>query len=150
MSLWTITAYTQSTPALCWEATGRMMWHWRFKNLNGYNTKAGRYLSMNTGLTEAEMDAFYKQLGMRSLMGPRGVNLRHALGWSPVIFTDVDQTAGHAMVLAGFNGENYTVVNPCAVQNVDFDAGSNVCASGTILRTRVEVEQPLGKYMWYW
>jgi len=152
VATWTVPVYTQRTANLCWEACARMMWEWRFKTLNGYGTKAGPYLKLDRGLTELQMDVFYKQLGLRSLPGPKGANLRHALTWTPVIFTDVGQTAGHAMVLAGFSGGQYRVVNPCAVMSIDFGTGtgSAVCGSGTILRAATDVETPLGKFMWYW
>ncbi len=147
---WHVPALTQTTPNICWEACARMMWQWRHKSLAGYTAKAGAYAHMNTGLTQAQMDKFYKQLGMRSLLNARGANLQHALKFTPVIFTDVNQTAGHAMVLTGYGSRGYTVVNPCAVQSIDFDSGSNTCAAGTSTRTRSQVERPLGSYIWYW
>jgi ABC-type bacteriocin/lantibiotic exporter with double-glycine peptidase domain len=151
MAQWTVPVYTQRTPNLCWEACARMMWHWRHKNLDTYGKAAGTYLNLDTGLTQWQMDAFYKQLGLRSLTGARGVNLRHALGWTPVIVTNSDQVTGHAMVLAGVNANQYTVVNPCAIEAVDFEKNSAVCSSAGILSlTRAEVEKPLGSYMWYW
>lgn len=150
VAIWTVPVYTQRTANICWEACARMMWEWRFKNLNGYASKAGAYLTLDRGLTQLQMDVFYRQLGLRSLAGPRGANLRHALSWTPVIFTDVGQAAGHAMVLAGFAGGNYRVVNPCAVMTVDFGAGTAGCTSGVISRIAAVVERPLGQFMWYW
>ena len=150
MALYQVPALSQSTAKLCWEACARMMWQWRHKNLAGYAAKAGAYLNISTGLTEIEMDKFYRQLGMRSLLNPKGANLRHALNWSPVIFTDTNQTGGHAMVLIGHQSGKYNVVNPCAVQSIDFGGGANTCAAGTLSRTEAQVEGPLGKYIWYW
>src|SRR5258708_3990816 len=98
---WIVPVFSQRTPNVCWEACARMMWHWRHKNLNNYATKAGPYANRDTGLTQIQMDEFYKLLGMRSLSQAKGMNLRHALNWTPVIFTDIRQTAGHAMVLTG-------------------------------------------------
>jgi Papain-like cysteine protease AvrRpt2 len=150
MALWTVPEYTQSTARLCWEACARMMWDWRFKGLDRYAQKAGAYLTLDRGLTEPQMDVFYRQLGLRSLAAPKGKNLRFALAWTPVIFTDVGKATGHAMVLAGFMGRKYRVVNPCAVMSIDFEASTDVCASGLLSRTTSEVEKPLGKFMWYW
>ena len=150
MALWTVQNFSQSTAKLCWEACGRMVWQWRHKGLNGYNQKAGNYLSLNTGLTQQQMDLFYKMLGLRSLLGAKGANLRHALTWTPVIFTDINKASGHAMVAAGFNNGAYTVVNPCAVMSVDFDTGADSCAAGSLQRTAAQVEKPLGSYIWYW
>src|SRR5262245_35821608 len=95
MAQWQVPVLAQTTPEVCWEACARMMWQWRFKNLNGYAAKAGSWASKKTGLTQMQMDAFYQLLGLRSLTGAKGANMRHALGWSPVIFTSVDQVAGH-------------------------------------------------------
>ena len=150
MALWMVPVYTQRTANLCWEACARMMWSWRFKNLDGYAKKAGAYPALDRGLTEQQMDVFYRQLGLRSLAGPKGANLRYALAWTPVVFTDVGKVTGHAMVLSGLLGGKYRVVNPCAVMSIDFDVGTDVCAAGVLLRTAAELEQPLGKFMWYW
>ena len=150
MAQWTIQVYTQRTPNVCWEACARMMWQWRHKSLDNYAKTAGAYANLDAGLTQWQMDAFYKELGLRSLADGKGVNLRHALGWTPVIFTSTDQVTGHAMVLSGVNGTRYTVVNPCAVQAVDFEHDSNVCSASTVSRTRPEVEKTLGSYIWYW
>jgi len=148
--MWTVPVYTQKTVSLCWEACARMLWHWRFKSLAGYTAKAGTFLSVGTGLTEAQMDVFYKSLGLRSWPKPKGANVRHALGWTPVIFTSVDKVSGHAMVLAGFNGTSYSVVNPCGLMSVDFDSGTDSCSATTALLPPADIEKPLGTLIWYW
>ncbi len=88
------------------------MWQWHRKSLAAYTAHSGKYATRKTGLTEQEMGVFHKQLGMRSLSQPKGANLRDALTFSPVVFTDMNQTGGHAMVVAGYNDGKYTVVNP--------------------------------------
>jgi len=150
MGLWQVPVHSQSSIKLCWEACGRMLWDWRFKSLAGYNGQAGTFLNVATGLNESQMDVFYTQLGLRGLSAPQGKNLRHALSWTPVIFTNVNQATGHAMVLAGFNRltRKYTVVNPCLYETVDFDSGGDSCSAGTALRTVNEVEDSLGGRMW--
>lgn len=151
--LWKVPVYTQSTANLCWEACARMLWAWRFKQLNDYKATAGSYATLNRGLTENEMDIFYKLLGLRSLSGPAGKNLRFALTWSPVIVDSIDKetNAGHALVLIGFDGHNYTVINPCAIQQIDFDKESSVCVSpSTKPQAPAQVEKSLGRFMWYW
>jgi hypothetical protein len=150
MSPWPVPVLAQTTAALCWEACARIMWQWRHKTLVGYPLRAGNYLRMTTGLTQAQMNSFYTQLGMRGLASPKGSNLKHALTWSPVIFTDINKTTGHAMVLSGFSSGKYTVVNPCAVQSIDFDTGANTCQAGVLKRAAKDVEGPLGAVMWYW
>jgi hypothetical protein len=152
LGLWQVPVHSQNSIKLCWEACGKMLWDWRFKNLAGYNAKAGNFLNVTTGLQGAQMDVFYTQLGLRGLAAPKGKNLRHALSWTPVIFTNVDKATGHAMVLAGFNQltRKYTVVNPCLHETLDFDSGSDGCNAGTIERTVNEVEGSLGNRMWYW
>jgi hypothetical protein len=102
-------------------------------------------------MTEAEMDIFYKSLGLRSLSAPAGKNLRFALRWSPVIFNAIEDNEGHAMVLIGFDSAKYTVINPCAIETIDFGSDSSVCVSpSTTPRTTAQVEQTLGSFMWYW
>jgi len=150
MPKWPVPVLSQTTPNMCWEACARMMWQWRHKNTTHYVARAGAFATRNTGLTQLQMDAFYKQLGMRSLPNSKGANLRHALKWSPVIFTDVNQASGHAMVLTGYDAARYTVANPCAVQALDFESGSNTCSAGTLQRTENQVERPLGSFIWYW
>ncbi len=150
MSQWQVPVLSQRTPALCWEACARMMWQWKYKKIAGYTAKAGEYATKQTGLTELQMDQFYKLLGLRSLMNPKGANLQHALTWSPVIFDNIDPDGGHAMVLTGYNGEKYTIVNPCASRVIDFGSDDDVCAAGVLERTQPQVEKLLGQYMWYW
>ena len=147
---WKVPVLSQRTPSVCWEACARMMWLWKYKNLSNYATKAGPYTTRNAGMTETEMNHFYTLLGMRSLRDAKGMNLRHALKWTPVIFTDIRQTEGHAMVLTGFDEGKYTVVNPCALQSIDFETDTNVCAANTLSRPQPAVEEPLGSYIWYW
>jgi len=146
--------FSQQTLNMCWEACARMMWHWRYRINRAlreqYAARAGHYAHLNRGLSEAEMNTFYTRLGMRSLGNPRGANIRHALGWSPVIITSTDQVAGHAMVVAGFAGGNYAVINPCGIQVVSFGEGDDSCTVNTVPRTTRQVEDRLGSYIWYW
>jgi hypothetical protein len=129
-----------------------MLWDWRFKSLASYSAQAGTFLNVTTSLNDAQMDSFYTQLGLRGLSAPKGKNLRHALSWTPVVFTSVNQAAGHAMVLAGFNQLTwqYTVINPCLHETVDFVSGGDSCSAGTVPRTVNDVEGSLGGRMWYW
>lgn len=84
MADWRVPIISQRTLNLCWDACGRMMWEWRYRNnprmRNLYNQKAGNYARMNRGLSEQQMDIFYRRLGIRSLRNPLGRNVRHALG----------------------------------------------------------------------
>ncbi len=153
MALWMVPVFSQKTEKLCWEACARMLWHWRHKSLKGYSTKAGKYLKIETGLTEKQMNVFYKKLGMRSFKNPKSGNLRKALKSSPVIFTSMKKKSGHAMITTAYGGAKYTVVNPCAVMTVDFDGeggDSTSCSAGTTKLAKAKVEGPLGSYIWYW
>ncbi len=150
MAPYAVPLYSQKTIELCWEACGRIMWEWRHKNLTAYTKAAGTFLTVSTGLTQKDMDRFYIQLGLQSLPNPKGANLRYALGWSPVIFTDVDKARGHAMVLTGHSGTWYTVVNPCAQMVLDFTGGSDTCTAGIVSLRTTDVEKKVGSYMWYW
>lgn len=148
--IWKVPVLSQASGKLCWEACGRIMWKWRFKNLAGYAKKADGYLKIDKGLTEEEMDDFYHLLGLRSLPKPKGANLRYALQWSPVVVTNVRESTGHAVVLSGFKDGKYTEINPCAVEAVDFEADSMTCQAGVLELQQPAVEDPLGTYMWYW
>jgi hypothetical protein len=151
--LWKVPVHKQKTAKLCWEACARMMWHWRFKNLNHYKSKAGSYLSLSKGLEEPEMDIFYKSLGLRSHSDPVGTDLRLALKGSPVIFDEIseDSTWGHAAVLVGFDGTTYVTINPCSTQTVDFATDEVMCSHASHINRRIAaVEEHLGRYIWYW
>jgi hypothetical protein len=146
---------SQTTEKLCWEACGRMLWLWHHKKILDYSQRAGHFATMNAGLTEDQMDVFYKQLGLRSLEKPRGANVVHALGWTPVIVTSVDEVSGHAFVVSGFDGRNrtYDVVNPSGRMVVNFDTDSNVSTASTATVIRLathEVDSKLGSRIWYW
>src|SRR3954447_26741759 len=147
---WTVPVLTQSTPNVCWEACAGMMWQWRHQNLDGYAAAAGAFATRNTGLTEIEMDNFYHSLGMRHFQRPHGDNLRHALSFSPVIFNDIRQARGHAMVATGFADGRYTIANPCSAQMIDFEANTNVCSGSTLSLSGAAVDRHLGRYLWYW
>ena len=106
---------SQRTVKLCWEACGHMLWDWRYRDDAGmrarYAQTAGHYTSLDTGLAAAQMDKFYRRLGLRSLWKAKGANVRYALQWSPVIVTSVLEQRGHAMVVAGTNIRIYILDN---------------------------------------
>ena len=102
MARWKVPVYSQSTLSLCWEACGRMMWHWRHNSLNGYSAKAASYLNIRTGLAQVQLNGFYTTLGLRPLRNPGGKNIHHALHWTPVVFTSTSKVSGHAMVAVEF------------------------------------------------
>jgi hypothetical protein len=106
---------------------------------------------MNHGLLEGQMDVFYRQLDIRSLASPAGKNIRLALKWSPVIVTSTRQVRGHAMVVIGHSMGSYTVINPCAVQVVDFNQPSgDSCTAASLPLPEAEIDGSLGAYIWYW
>ncbi|MCP5159275.1 MAG: hypothetical protein H6975_07600 [Gammaproteobacteria bacterium] len=154
MAQWNVPAIAQRTLNLCWEACAQMMWQWHYRTNPGmraqYAARAGRYARLNQGLTEAQMNTFYTQLGMRSLQNSRGANVLHALQWTPVIITSSDQVTGHAMLVAGNQGANYMIVNPCGIQAVDFASGVDSCTATTVQLPRGQVDAKLGSYIWYW
>jgi hypothetical protein len=151
---YTVPVISQKTASMCWEACGHMMWDWYYRNnktkLAQYTKKAGSYARMNKGLTENQMSPFYALLGLRVLKNPGGANVRHALKWTPVIVTSIDQQQGHAMVIAGFANGEYTVVNPCAVQTIDFSSNANTCTGGTKKMKQNDIDSKLGTRIWYW
>jgi len=132
-----------------------MMWLWRYRQnavmRSRYAQQAGSYATMNQGLLEPQMDVFYRRIGLRSLRSPSGRNVQHALRWTPVIVTSVSQAQGHAMVVVGYNGGQYTIINPCLVETVSFDPqGTDTCTSGVRPMPHATVEANLGQYIWYW
>ena len=153
---WTnVQVFSQSTESLCWEACARMMWHWRYKGIGNYGKKAGNWVNRNTGLKQLQMDLFYKQLGLRSLQNAKGANVRHALKWTPVIFTELGKIDGHAMVTIGYNDRSgeYTVINPCSLATINFDdqgGSTSTCTGGTVQLSGAKIEGALGSYIWYW
>lgn len=152
---WKVPVISQRTTSLCWEACGRMLWAWRKKSTpqsrKMYSLKAGTYGRMKQGLFEQQMDVFYRQLGIRSLKNPSGENIRHALKWTPVIVTSVDKGKGHAMVVTGHNKGKYSIINPCAVQVVNFATPSgDSCSAASILIPEQGIDKSLGQYIWYW
>ena len=155
MSKWTVPIISQKTLQLCWEACGQMMWQWKYRKntsmRNLYLQRAGNYAKINRGLQETQMNKYYLRLGMRSLKNPSGKNVRHALGWSPVIVVSMDQAAGHAMIVTNYSGRKYQIINPCAVQTVSFgQSGGDMCSAGTTSLAGADVDNKLGSYIWYW
>ena len=155
MSGWKVRILTQSTIQRCWEATGHMLWQWRKgsgpKLEESYRLLAGRYATLDTGLVAAQMTDFYKRLGIRSLAKASGANVRHALKWTPVVVTSVEQLSGHAMVVLGVTGTHYKLINPCQVMAVNFDdEARNSCQAGEVLLPRSKVDAELGGTIWYW
>jgi papain like cysteine protease AvrRpt2 len=151
---WQVPVISQSTINLCWEACGRMLWGWRNKTTAAswanYAARAGAFGTLNAGLIERQMDTYYRQLGIRSLEGAQGKNIRYALKWSPVIITSVSQAQGHAMVVVGHGPGSYRVVNPCALLELDFETDTNVCSAATKSLPATSVDGQLGKFIWYW
>lgn len=150
-----VPVYSQSTINRCWEACGHMMWDWYYRNMRRqrarYATRAGRYATMDRGLSEQEMTRFYNRLGIRHLRNPRGTNVQHALRWTPVIVTSTSEVQGHAMVVTGFGNGSYNVVNPCAEMVVSFEEGAtDSCTAGGVRLPQSQLESRLGGYIWYW
>ena len=153
MAMWTdVPLIAQKLPNTCWEAVGRMVFLWRYKTDRGYDLalRDCGYNKVQVGLTQDQLDIFYRSLGMRSLANPKGANLRFALNWSPVIFTKDFHYAGHAMVLTGFDGVTYFVNDPCMQMTTDKYYAST-CTAGPEQKAVNEVEDSyLGQFIWYW
>lgn len=145
---------SQRTLNMCWEACGHMMWDWYYRRnptrRGRYTQQAGAYATMNTGLSEQQMDTFYRLLGLRALPHPHGRNVRHALRWTPVIITSGDQVQGHAMVVTGYNQGDYSIINPCAQEVIDFGGGGDTCTGGTVTLSASQADARLGGRIWYW
>lgn len=97
-------------------------------------------------LSHEQMDVVYKRLGLRALRKPKGENIRHALRWSPVVVTQVDQQSGHAVVISGnTNDGRYVVVDPCGANN-----GTVCLAVRESTVPEAEIEARLSHFIWYW
>lgn len=153
--MWNVPIASQTTPRRCWEACGRMMWGWRWRDnaslLGNYRAKAGPYLALDEGLNEEEMTKFYTGLGLRALSPAKGANVRYALAWTPVIVTSVNGLQGHAIVVAGSASGAYTVINPAGIQQINFDDPDKDSQTGTqSSQPRGQIDNTLGRTIWYW
>jgi hypothetical protein len=150
MSRHKVPIFTQSTISLCWEAVARMMWAWKNMGLTGYKERAGSYLNAAGGLSETQMDEFYRALGMRSMAGVSSGNLTHALTFSPVAFVLREGGFGHALCATGSNGGSILINNPCSQQVVDFETDSASCSASEVALSSKKVDSNLGRFIWYW
>jgi hypothetical protein len=158
---WDVPVISQRTENLCWEACSRTLWYWRYRSMStadrdsSYRRSGGSYLTLDRGLTETEMDNFYRGLGLRSKRAPTGADMRGALRNGPVIFNSIHGTRGHAMVAAYYTDSrrSYQVINPCGVEAVNFgDDGSSAasCTASSVERAASDVDPNLGQFIWYW
>jgi len=154
MKYWPVPLGSQTSPRTCWEACARMMWGWRWLNspskLGGYAALAGATAKLDRGLEGPELTKFYERLGMRSLSGAKGANVRYALSWTPVIITNVYEAAGHAIIVSGHRSNLYTIINPAGVQTIDFSGGGDTQAVTETFQTQSSIDRALGPTIWYW
>lgn len=158
--MWTVTVFTQRTAAMCWEACGRMMWHWRngsrpqAERESSYRTAAGTWPAQDRGLQEPDMDRFYRQLGMTSSSRATAALLRQKLATSPVILILGRRETRHACLCLGYTAgarPTYRIVNPCSALTIDFETDSEVCtASGTTDISAATIQAGLGRWIWFW
>jgi hypothetical protein len=150
---------SQATSSLCWEACGQMMWHWKHRDQKigdrsaNYRRTAGPYARMNRGLTEAELLVYYNTLGLRQARTATSREIiRTLLANSPVVFSDVTQAAGHAMVAVHHCTVQraYTANNPCGHQSMNFGSGAGQCTATAVVLPAPGVERNVGTFVWYW
>ncbi len=116
-----------------------------------YEARAGRYATLDKGLTEQKINKFYSRLRIQALRNPHGANVRHALKWTPVIVTSVHEATGHAMVVIGHAAGTYQVVNPCYQMSVNFEPGAiHSCEAGSVSQDAAEIDEELKHFIWYW
>ena len=155
MANFNVPIISQKTAYMCWEACGHMMWDWMYRTNAAkkaqYAKTAGKFAKLNTGLTGNQCEPFYKQLGLRVLKNASGANVRHALRWSPVVFSSVSKATGHMLIATGNANGTYTIVNPCAIMAIDFDTTSGgTCEAGATNLSQTQVDKELGHHIWYW
>lgn len=144
---------SQGSVKKCWEASARMMLQWRMGSDRIYNANLDAFAREDTGRQEHQMDWFYQQLGMRSLRGPKGLDLLSVLGRGPAIVTEVDKKAGHAEVVTGYDhvAGTYRINNPAGVTTYSFDDAGQDSGAGAATNMAMKLlEKRLGKYLWHW
>ncbi len=155
---WRVPPVAQRTDRLCWEASARMAYTWRYGNRTYPPPRARAFWAshQNHGATEAELMQFYGQLGMRRFRRISGIGLLGALQRSPVIFTEMDKVSGHAMIARGWDLHRgvYIVNNPAARTVINFGLvrstdSVNITAS-KVLRNFRKVDPNLGLWLWSW
>jgi hypothetical protein len=88
MTDYAVPPISQRTPKLCWEACGRMLSDWRYRDDAGtrarYAQTAGRYARLDTGLVSAQMDKFYRRLGIQGDLMYENVHAwwRESIAWA--------------------------------------------------------------------
>ena len=144
----------QESPRVCWKACGRMMWHWKYRVDLGtkaeYEKRAGVHLQVDRGYTSQEMADFYKMLGMRVLNPAYGANVRYALQWTPVIValdSDAKLVGGHVVVVIGFHGGHYNVIDPVAIVNFENSAGYD---AKVVPKRKGDFDRRMVREIYYW
>jgi hypothetical protein len=149
---------SQATPELCWEASGRMMWLWKHQGERstvqeaGYRSAAGTFTRINRGLSDSEALVYYNALGLRQARTVSKDIVKKLLAGSPVVFSDVNQARGHAMVAIYYCPVQriYTVNNPCGVQSMNIASGGGQCTATAVVLPAQTVEGNLGAFVWHW
>lgn len=161
-----ITLISQPNAKLCAVACGAMMWAWRsvekggqVPNLGGI---LGPYLATGVGQSEDELSGFYARFSLIQLGGAKskvpgiqratGANVRYALKWSPVIVLldpQRDQITGHVVVVAGHQGDTYTIANPSGTKTLNFGGQDSDEAAFTTMQTGA-LDRTMGRCIWYW
>ena len=145
----------QRTIHTCWEACGRMMWNWRYRNDPGrvsyYANKVAGWTEIDRGLDHVGLRTYFKLLELRTLDRTREYNVRFALKWTPVVvaFRGTPAHPGHIVVISGFDGRNYTVVDPQG--GINFDSAVKDGWSATAYpEDKSSLDAGIEPFIFYW
>jgi ABC-type bacteriocin/lantibiotic exporter with double-glycine peptidase domain len=146
----------QRTERTCWEACGRMMWNWRYRNdpgrLSYYANKVAGWTELDRGLDHVGLRAYFKLLELRTLDRTRECNVRFALKWTPVVvaFRGTPADPGHIVVISGFDGRNYTVVDPQGGINMDPTVTDSFWIATATPEDKSSLDAGIEPFIFYW
>ena len=89
-------------------------------------------------------------LGMRVLKPAYGANVRYALQWTPVIValdSDEKLVGGHVVVVIGFHGGHYNVIDPVAGVNFEKSEGYDPMI---VPKDKRDFDKRMVQQIYYW
>src|SRR5262245_16790798 len=153
---YTVDPIAQRTKHTCWEACGRMMWNWRYRNDPGmlprYEDKVFGWTNVDKGLDKIGMRTFFGLLKLRTLDPAHGYNVRFALQWTPVIvaYRGTPSEPGHIVVVSAFDGRDYTVIDPQGAINMDPAAKDKYWDVSVFPQAKSSLDSGMERFIFYW
>lgn len=132
------------------------MWNWRYRNdpgrLSYYANKVAGWTELDRGLDHVGLRAYFKLLELRTLDRTRECNVRFALKWTPVVvaFRGTPADPGHIVVISGFDGRNYTVVDPQGGINMDPTVTDSFWIATAYPEDKSSLDAGIEPFIFYW